>query len=56
MALKKEILEIIVCPKCKGGLDYRKVENRLICRKCKLKYGIMEGDIPNMLIEEAEKF
>lgn len=54
MSLKKELLEILACPKCKGNLDYRKIENVLVCRKCRLKYRIMENDIPNMLIEESE--
>lgn len=55
MSLKKELLEILACPKCKGKLYYSKVEASLVCRKCRLKYKIMEGDIPNMLVEEAEK-
>lgn len=56
MPLKKELLDILACPKCKGGLDYSRKEEKLICSKCRLKYGIIDGDIPNMLIEEAEKF
>ena len=48
MALSKELLDILACPKCKGGLEYAKKE--LACAKCRLKYGILEGDIPNMLI------
>jgi uncharacterized protein YbaR (Trm112 family) len=56
MVLKKEILEVLACPKCKGILDYRKAEACLACKKCRLKYKILEGDIPNMLLEEAEKF
>lgn len=52
--LKKELLDILACPKCKGDVEYK--ENTLVCGKCRLKYGILEGDIPNMLIEEAEKF
>ncbi len=56
MALKKELLDILACPKCKGDVDYNKKANRLICKKCRLKYKILEGDIPDMLIEDAEKF
>lgn len=54
--LKKELLDILACPKCKGDLDYDKKKSRLVCSKCRLRYGVLEGDIPNMLIEEAEKF
>jgi uncharacterized protein len=51
--LKKELLDILACPKCKGSLKLEK--NALVCHKCRLKYTVSE-DIPNMLIEEAEKF
>lgn len=53
--LKKELLDILVCPKCKGQLDYNNKDNRLICNNCRLKYPI-KNDIPVMLINEAEKF
>ncbi len=51
--LKKELLEILVCPKCKGDLEYLIEEAKLICHSCKLSYRI-ESDIPVMLIDEAE--
>ncbi len=51
--LDHRLLDILVCPKCKGSLEYRNDENRLICHNCKLAYRI-EDDIPVMLIEEAE--
>jgi len=54
--LDKELLKILACPKCKGDIRYDKKENKLICDKCRLKYKILEGDIPDMLIEDAEKF
>ncbi len=53
---KKELLDILACPKCKGDVAYISEENKISCEKCRLKYGILEGDIPNMLAEEAEKF
>ena len=56
MPLSKKLLEILVCPKCKGGLRYDKKGEKLICSKCRLRYGIIDDDIPNMLIDEAEKF
>jgi uncharacterized protein YbaR (Trm112 family) len=54
MALKKELLDILACPKCKGDLRLNESENGLICDKCRLLYHIKD-DIPVMLIEEAEK-
>ena len=53
--LDNQLLEIIACPKCKGDLEYKSEENKLLCHACKLRYNIKE-DIPIMLIDEAEKF
>jgi hypothetical protein len=54
MALKKELLDILACPKCKGVLVYKEAECFLICEKCRLKYAVKD-DIPVMLIDEAVK-
>lgn len=54
--IKKKVLEMIVCPKCKGKLDCKNRELALLCRKCRLKFKILECGIPNMLIEDADKF
>ena len=56
MPLSKGLLSILACPKCKGDLRYDKSKKNLVCEKCRLRYGIIDGDIPNMLIDEAEKF
>ncbi|MFZ6007667.1 MAG: Trm112 family protein [Nitrospirota bacterium] len=52
MAISKELLEILACPKCKGDLIYKETDNGLVCDKCKLMYPIKD-DIPVMLIDEA---
>lgn len=52
MSLAPELLEILVCPKCKGDLEYRETEQVLVCQACRLAYPI-EDDIPVMLIDEA---
>ncbi|WP_353683928.1 Trm112 family protein [Thermodesulfovibrio sp. 3907-1M] len=52
MPLDKELLEIIVCPKCKEDLVYEEDEERLVCKNCSVYYPIKEG-IPILLIEEA---
>ena len=52
--LKKELLDILVCPKCKGDLEYDKKKDELIYHQCKLAY-LVKDDIPIMLIEEARK-
>lgn len=52
MTLSPQLLEILVCPKCKGELDYREKDSALICHHCRLRYEVRD-DIPIMLIEEA---
>lgn len=54
MALPDKLLDKLVCPKCKGPLQYNEQENRLICGNCKLSYRISD-DIPVLLVDEAEK-
>ncbi len=51
--INDKLLDILACPKCKGELEYKPNEDKLICHNCKLAYRI-EDDIPIMLIEEAE--
>ncbi len=55
MSLSPRLLEILVCPKCKGELEYREADQELVCNKCRLKYPVRE-DIPIMLIDEATPF
>jgi uncharacterized protein len=50
--LDERLLEILVCPKCKGDLEYRTDPEELVCHACELRYQVREG-IPVMLIDEA---
>jgi uncharacterized protein len=52
MALNKELLHILACPKCKSDLTLTPNEDGLICRSCSVVYPIKD-EIPIMLIEEA---
>jgi uncharacterized protein len=52
MTVPKQLLDILVCPKCRGELEYRESEPALVCQKCRLKYPVRDG-IPIMLIDEA---
>lgn len=49
-----KLLEILVCPLCKGPLDYRKADAELVCKPCRLGYPIRDG-IPVMLEDEARQ-
>ena len=55
MTLAQELLAILVCPKCKGDLDYRPAEAVLVCKACRLRYPVRD-DIPIMLIDEASAY
>ncbi|MCG8074263.1 MAG: Trm112 family protein, partial [Candidatus Thiodiazotropha taylori] len=52
--MDRKLLDILVCPVCKGKLLYMKKEQELICRADRLAYPIRD-DIPVMLEEEARK-
>jgi uncharacterized protein YbaR (Trm112 family) len=53
MSLPSELLDILVCPKCKGSLEHHEGPPEvLICRPERLVFAVEEG-IPIMLIEEA---
>ena len=53
MAISKELLEILACPKCKGEVVLSEAGDSLTCAACALRYPIKD-DIPVMLIDEAE--
>ena len=53
MTVPAQLLEILVCPKCRGELEYREQASQLVCQKCKLAYEVRDG-IPIMLIDEAK--
>lgn len=53
--MNARLLDILVCPVCKGELLYKKVEQELVCKPCRLAFPIRDG-IPVMLEEEARSF
>jgi uncharacterized protein YbaR (Trm112 family) len=52
--MDRKLLDILVCPVCKGKLFYDKKAQELICRGDRLAYPIRD-DIPIMLEEEARR-
>ena len=52
--MDSRLLDILVCPICKGPLLYRKAEQELICKADRLAFKIRDG-IPVMLEDEARK-
>ncbi len=49
-----KLLDILVCPLCKGPLLYKKADNELICKPDRIAFQIKDG-IPVMLEEDARK-
>ncbi len=47
-----KLLDILVCPVCKGPLDFRKADHELVCKRCRLAFPVRD-DIPVMLEDEA---
>lgn len=54
MSMDKKLLDILVCPICKGPLIYQKEKKELICKPDRLAYPIRD-DIPVMLEDEARR-
>lgn len=58
--MKKKILRLLVCPLCKGQLEYSKKTGELVCRRDRLAFPV-RGGIPVLLemdarpLEPAEK-
>ena len=53
-SLDPKLLEILVCPLCKGPLVYRKEAAELVCKADRLGFPVKDG-IPVMLEEDARK-
>lgn len=52
--MDKKLLDILVCPICKGRLVYRKKAGELVCKVDRLAYPVRDG-IPVMLEQEARQ-
>lgn len=51
--MEKWVLEMCVCPVCKGPLEYRRSANLLVCRFDRLGYEVHDG-VPNFVPELAQ--
>ena len=52
--MKQDLMDILVCPVCKGNLHYNKQAQELICPGDALAFPIRD-DVPVMLKEEARE-
>ena len=53
-AVDAKLLDILVCPLCKGPLVYRRDAGELVCKGDRLAYPVRDG-IPVMLEDEARR-
>src|SRR5204862_4139928 len=54
MALDPKLLEILACPEDKGPLLYFDDDQSLYNLRLKRRYRVLDGDIPDLLIDDAE--
>jgi uncharacterized protein YbaR (Trm112 family) len=52
MALNTELVRLLACPKCLGGLSVLPAQDGLFCAACAVVYAVRDG-IPVMLVDEA---
>lgn len=52
MVISQQLLDILVCPQCKGSLSMVEGGRGLLCEACQLKYPVRDN-IPMMSVEEA---
>jgi uncharacterized protein YbaR (Trm112 family) len=51
--MNHNLIDLLVCPLCKGQLKHDKPNQRLICRFDRLAFAVRDG-VPIMLIDQAE--
>jgi uncharacterized protein YbaR (Trm112 family) len=54
MAIDPELLELLICPDCRGTVRESADETGLDCSACGRVYPVRDG-IPVMLVEEASE-
>lgn len=54
MSLDPRTLALLVCPQCKGRLEWREEQQELVCRGEKLAFPVVEG-IPHLLLSAARE-
>jgi len=53
--IRQELIDILVCPKCKEQVQLNDKQDGLVCLACKLVYEIRD-EIPVLLVEEAREY
>lgn len=51
--IEQWLLDLLVCPKCKGELRYEASPESLVCERDRLRYEVRDN-IPILLVDEAK--
>ncbi|MBN2071454.1 MAG: Trm112 family protein [Candidatus Krumholzibacteriota bacterium] len=51
--IRKDLLDILACPRCHEKVILSDDEKWLVCNECSVRYPV-EDDIPIMLVERSE--
>jgi uncharacterized protein YbaR (Trm112 family) len=54
VAMDPKLLDVLVCPLCKGGLKHDRTAQELICEHDELAFPIRDS-IPVLIVEKARK-
>ncbi|MGA8994468.1 MAG: Trm112 family protein [Nocardioidaceae bacterium] len=54
MNLDPALLDLVVCPDCRGSLAVDEDASELVCTACRLAYPVRD-DIPVLLVDEARR-
>jgi uncharacterized protein YbaR (Trm112 family) len=54
MNLDAHLLDLVVCPNCRGALAVDQAAEELVCTSCRYAYPVTD-DIPVLLVDEARK-
>lgn len=52
--LDQRLIDVLVCPQCRGTVEYKPRRNVVICAPCQLRFAVKD-DIPVMLVAEATR-
>jgi len=52
--LDSRLVDVLVCPQCRGTVEYKPRRNVVICAACQLRFPVKD-DIPVMLVAEATR-
>jgi uncharacterized protein YbaR (Trm112 family) len=53
MSVADALKQLLVCPQCKGPLEFYDARAEIVCRACALVYPVRD-DVPVMLVSEAK--